>query len=130
MRPLLLGLVAATILAGCANQQNYELQAEAQRTIPVCLSEKECEAMWASARRWVLDNAGFKIQNYGSDYFDTYNPTQASPRLAAQVSKEPFGNGSYRIIAKLWCDNMFGCQPDKWQALISFNSAVNSAKIQ
>jgi hypothetical protein len=85
--------------------------------------------MWSAARSWVLSHAGTKIQTYGADYFDTYNPIPNSPALAAQVSKDALGSGKYKIGAKLWCDNMFGCQPNAWQALLDFNRTVNQAGV-
>ncbi len=33
--------------------------------------------------------------------------------------------GGYRIVAAMWCDNMFGCNPDTTDALIDFNNSVN-----
>ena len=116
------------VLAGCANTQEVDSwRAEAQRTTPVCVSDNQCQVMWSAARGWVLSHAGTKIQNYGADYFDTYNPITNSPALAAQVSKDALGSGKYKISAKLWCDNMFGCQPNAWQALLDFNRTVNLA---
>lgn len=89
-------------LAGCANTQEVDSwRAEAQRTTPVCVSDNQCQVMWSAARGWVLSHAGTKIQNYGVDYFDTYNPIANSPALAAQVSKDAQGSGKYKISAKL-----------------------------
>lgn len=121
-------LMGFAFLAGCANTQEVDAwRAEAQRTMPVCTSENQCQVMWSAARGWVLSHAGTKIQNYGADYFDTYNPMPNSPALAAQVSKDALGSGKHKISAKLWCDNMFGCQPNAWQALLDFNRTVNLA---
>ncbi|WP_201769732.1 hypothetical protein [Pseudomonas chlororaphis] len=121
-------LMISALLTGCANTKEVDSwRAEAQRTTPVCTSDNQCQVMWSAARGWVLNNAGTKIQNYGADYFDTYNPIQNSPRLAAQVSKDALGSGKYKISVKLWCDNMFGCQPNAWQALVDFNRTVNLA---
>lgn len=118
----------AVLLAGCAGGQQIDAwKSEAQRTTPVCQGDEDCQVKWSVARRWVLDHAGTKIQNYGVDYFDTYNPVQNSPNLAAQVSKEALGGGRYQIMAKLWCDNMFGCQPNAWAALVDFNRTVGTA---
>lgn len=128
MRALGVMTFVALALTGCANNQQTEAwKSEALRTTPTCQTEDSCQVKWSAARRWVLSNAGTKIQNYGSDYFDTYNPIANSPRLAAQVSKEAVGGGKFVITAKLWCDNMFGCQPNAWQALLDFNRSVNAA---
>jgi hypothetical protein len=128
MRTLFALALVTTALAGCSNNKQTEAwQAEVQRTLPTCQSEDVCQVKWSAARSWVLSHAGTKIQNYGVDYFDTYNPIPNSPRLAAQVSKDAVGAGKYVIKAKLWCDNMFGCQPNAWQALVDFNKSVNAA---
>lgn len=121
-------IILMQTLTGCVNPQLQQIQREIQDTTPICESDDECEVMWSKARSWVLSNAGFKIQNYSSDYFDTYNPTQHSPLLAAQVSKDALGNGRYKIVAKLWCNNIFGCQPNQWQALLNFNKYVDVRK--
>lgn len=121
-------LMGFAFLAGCANTQEVDAwRSEAQRTTPVCTSDNQCQVMWSAARGWVLSHAGTKIQNYGADYFDTYNPIPNSPALAAQVSKDALGSGKHKISVKLWCDNMFGCQPNAWQALVDFNRTVNLA---
>ncbi|MNJ41763.1 hypothetical protein D3C77_366980 [compost metagenome] len=128
MRLMIPSVLVVLALSGCANNQQTEaFRAEALRTTPTCDSTDSCEVKWSAARRWVLSHAGTKIQNYGSDYFDTYNPIQNSPLLAAQISKDAVGGGKYAITAKLWCDNMFGCQPNAWEALVDFNRTVNAA---
>jgi hypothetical protein len=80
---------------------------------PICTTQSQCEIAWAAARQWVLDNAGYKLQQYSTDYMETYNSSDRD--LAARVSKVPVGDGSYRIVAKLWCSTDYGCavRPDK-----------------
>lgn len=128
MRRLLILIGTVSALTGCVSSQEVDAwRSEAERTTPVCQGDDDCQVKWSAARRWVLNNAGTKIQNYGADYFDTYNPLPDSPNLAAQVSKEALGSGKYAITAKLWCNNMFGCQPNAWKALVDFNRTVNAA---
>jgi hypothetical protein len=123
-----LGVIAFPLLSGCTvltDQQVSDLNLEIARTTPMCYSPETCEAAWAAARTWIQQNAGFKLQTYSSDFMETYNPTNSSPELAASVSKEPIGGGKYQLTIKLWCDNMFGCQPNEKVAHATFNQFVN-----
>lgn len=83
--------------------------------------------MWAASRRWVLSNAAMKIQTHTDDFIETYNSIGGSPELAARVSKEPEGLGTYRFVVETWCGNLFGCVPNNIEAMIGFNRAVASA---
>lgn len=115
-------------IEGCATAAvDPAKQARVQASVPTCEGAEECELKWAAARRWVLENAGFKLQNVTNDFLETYNPTNHSPSLAARVMKEPIGGGRYRIVVSLWCANMFGCIPDAWDAAQAFNNYVNAA---
>ena len=76
-----------------------------------------------------MKNAGYKIQTATSVLIETFNTTDSDVRLAAQITKEPQGGGKYRFIAKVWCvDNIFGCSPDRLDALLDFNRTLNAAR--
>lgn len=115
-------------ITGCATITPKQ-QAKMNETVPMCFEEKDCEAKWAAARRWVLNNISRKIQIYSDDLIETYNPAPQSTLLAARVVKEPNprGHGGYFISASVWCDNPIGCHPKKVDAIVSFNNYVNSA---
>ena len=113
------------ILGGCATITPKQ-QAAMDETIPVCLGKVECEAKWAAARNWVLNNAKFKIQIYSDDLIETYNPPPDSPLIAARVRKQPLQNGGYGIYVNVWCNNMFGCVPKRADAVLNFNNYINS----
>lgn len=98
-----------------------------ESSIPICEGEKDCLAKWEAAQLWVAHNAGYKIQTATSVLIETYNATGGSTNLSAQVTKEPLGGGKYQIIAKLWCDNIFGCTPNAKSALSEFNKKVGAA---
>lgn len=125
----LLAIVAAAALGGCAVQspERQAVMAEAQRTVPVCVGERDCAAKWDAAQLWVVRNAGFKIQTANNVLIQTFNPTNHSIYLAATITKEPQGGGRYRILAQFGCANMFGCKPDPAQAIVDFNRYVNAA---
>jgi hypothetical protein len=118
-------------LYGCAVQQDPAVQAkidEIQRTIPTCSSEKECNAKWETAQLWVVKNAGYRIQTATSVLIQTFNATGTRVELAAQVTKEPQGGGRYQFVAKVWCDNMFVCSPNRLDALLDFNRTLNAVQ--
>jgi hypothetical protein len=121
-------LALFAFVGGCATNEEYAQKlAEIDRTTPICSSTDECEAKWAAARKWVLDNAGWKLQIVNDDFMQTANPGQYSVYLAARVNKEPLGGGSYKIVAEVWCNNAFGCSPDRLSALLDFNKTVDAA---
>lgn len=119
-------LTLAAAVAGCATPVDPALQAAVQNTIPVCSSQKECEVKWNAAQRWVVNNAGMKLQHITPELLQTYNPGD-SMRLAVEVIKEARQDGSYRIVAKIWCGNPFGCDRNIWQAILDFQNTVNAS---
>ncbi|WP_187417369.1 hypothetical protein [Klebsiella pneumoniae] len=87
--------LATLALAGCvSNSERQKQQAEIDRTTPYCSSQKQCDAAWAAARQWVNQNCGMKIQNYSSDYIETYNSPANSAAIACQVTKNPLPTGA------------------------------------
>jgi hypothetical protein len=123
--------LTAIVLAGCATQVDPAVQAkrdEIQRTIPTCVNEKECNAKWEMAQLWVVKNAGYKIQTATSVLIQTFNATGSRVQLAAEITKEPLGGGRYQFIAKVWCDNIFGCSPNRLDALLDFNRTLNAVQ--
>ncbi|MHB1174069.1 MAG: hypothetical protein ACYCZJ_02955 [Sulfuriferula sp.] len=124
-------MLSATLIAltGCATNQSPEMlakQAEFNRTIPICTDEKDCNAKWEAAQLWVIHNAAFKIQTATNVLIETYNATDSTPSIAARVTKEPMGGGKYQFIVSVWCDNIFGCQPNSWDAALNFNRTVGA----
>ncbi len=85
----------------------------------ICEGEKQCKEMWDRAMYFINTNAAFKIQTVNDNMIETYNPRQGSRKLAFRVLKQPLGNNKYKILTFAWCDDtMFGCQPDKWIAIV------------
>ena len=115
--------LACCVLCACATAGPTAPVAPA----PVCSGTAQCTAEWAEARTFVLQAAGYKIQTYSSDFMQTYNPSEESPSLAAQVNMEPLAGGAYKIVASFWCDNLFGCVPNQWKTLDAFDQAVAAA---
>lgn len=127
---IVLNLIAVVfLLSGCVSMAKFDpaKQEEAQRTMPSCMTDRECEMQWAAARKWVMNNAAYKLKIVTSDYLETYPATGGSPRISARVTKEPMKTGGYNILVAVWCDNIFGCVPDAWDAAIAFNKEVGGA---
>ena len=118
--PTFLFFIALTsALSGCAANQP-KLSAELQRELDTplyCDNEGECKIMWERATFFVNANAGFKLQIHNDTVIQTYNPTDHSVSLAFSISREPKGDGRYQIWTKAWCANMFGCQPNQYEAI-------------
>lgn len=120
---------AAIAVSGCVNtQERRNQQAQFNATIPTCHSEKECEYKWSAARRWVINNAGMKLQHVENDFLETYNSGRNSAALAVRVVKEPISDG-YRIIVSTGCRNLFGCVPDSRESALDFNRTVNAVRV-
>lgn len=121
-------ICVALLLSGCVSpemvkrQQDERDQFMANR--PVCLSERQCEGMWAAARNWVTSTCGMKIQSITESFIETYNDVGGTGRLACRVTKDPRPEGGYVFTVTTGCGNMFGCIPDSWQAAKDFNHAV------
>jgi hypothetical protein len=127
------GLILLLIysLTGCAKfndvkEANAAKQAQIYNTAPVCLGKEDCAAKWDAAQLWVAKNAGYKIQTATNVIIETYNAFGSSTNLAASITKEPMGAGKYKIVAHLWCDNIFGCSPDRMDATLDFNRTVSA----
>lgn len=121
-------IALSVAVSSCAmTAENQALMARARATVPTCTGESDCELKWAAARRWVQNNAGFRIQNYSNDFIQTYKSGDyANTDLGVEVSKEPLGGGAYQIVARMWVNNAFsqGGIPAK---LVEFNGYVSTA---
>lgn len=111
----------ASLLGGCATSppgSNLPSELQTELNAPLyCNDDAECKVIWERATYFVTENAGFKLQIHNDTVIETYNPTDASPRLAFNITREPLGNGRYQIRTKAWCANMFGCQPNQYEAI-------------
>ncbi len=111
-------------LSGCATAPQ-----EALLPAPSCVTPAECDIKWAEARTFVVSHSGFKFQTYTNDFMETYSPTNASMQLGAQVNREPQPDGTWRITAKFYCDNLLGCSPPVRQTINEFVRTVAAAGI-
>lgn len=118
------------LLVGCANlppEQEASLRSQISATVPVCATEQQCKVMWAAARTWILENAGYRLQHITDDFMETYHPVGSSTRIGVTVQKIPGPNGETVLQARMYCDNPFGCQPNTLLAMRNFQEYVNRA---
>ena len=83
--------------------------AEMDKKVPVCKGDADCKAKWEAAQLWVVHHAGRKIQTVTDVLIETYGPGRDgnSSAIAARVTKEPIGDGSYRVTVTLECANPY-----------------------
>ena len=126
VRKIIGGCIVALALTGCADKMgDPSLKAEAEAPL-TCSNDKDCSLYWQRAQFWVANNSAWKIQSATDTLISTYNPTPNSPMTAYQVSKLPKGDGTARIFIKPYCDNVFGCQPKPYEAVVSFKRFVKN----
>ena len=127
--PRLLVTLIITALTGCAAPAKVDpaKRAELARSEMVCVTQRECEIKWSTARKWVLDNSGYKIKTLTDDFLETYNPIGGSSYIGVRLNKVPRQAGGYRIEAHIWCDNMFGCNPDSTDAALDLVRKTNAS---
>ena len=122
-------ICACFAIGGCSTMSGAEraqLQQELQANRPTCRGKAQCEAMWDAARDWVVSNCAMKIQTITDSYIDTYNPPPYSPSIACEVTKDPRPSGGYELHMRVWCNNIFGCQPTWASSLQAFEASVNA----
>jgi hypothetical protein len=112
-------------LSGCVSTDLSAVRARFQSTVPTCSTPEDCKVKWEASQAWMATSLPLKVQMVTDTIIQTYNPCPNCTQTAAQVVKMPRG-GSYAIVIKTWCNNIFGCFPDTWQAAQSFNDYVNS----
>jgi hypothetical protein len=122
-------VAAALVLQGCAASAEIQaLQAQISATVPTCNSEELCRRKWEAAQVWIAQNSSYKLQIATDVLLETYNPAEYDPGIAVRVLKEPTGSTSYRFVVTVWCANVFGCNPNQYQAAIGFNNTLNSIR--
>ncbi|HFD6847592.1 TPA: hypothetical protein ACF3LB_001339 [Enterobacter hormaechei] len=118
-------MITTAMLVGCASKVDPALKAEAMKPL-TCKDEKQCDLYWKRAQFWIANNSAWKIQTATDTLISTFNPPQYDARLAYQVSKMPNEDGSSRIYIAPFCNNMFGCQPEMYGAVVNFKNFVKS----
>ena len=126
-----LALLLGAACGACAldSQAMQQKKAEFQRTIPTCEATIDCNAKWEAAQLWIIHHAGFKLQTVTDVILETYNPGPYDALDAVRVTKEPIGGGRYALVVYVWCNNIFSCVPNTWDAAIDFNRTINGVQV-
>lgn len=103
---------ACLLLSACVTPEQRAADEAAEITyrasIPMCSTDKECQAKWSAARRWVLDNCSFKLQHITDDYMETFNSGDyAATGMWCRVTKTPISDITYRIELENGVNNPF-----------------------
>jgi len=117
----------AIVLGGCADSQQFLAKRERiEETRPVCVQGPDCDAKWDAALHWVYNHAGFYVRTANANLIDTYFGGASDERPVVRVTKEPLGEGKYKLVISIDCTNFFGCVPNKWNEELSFNQPIAS----
>jgi ketosteroid isomerase-like protein len=126
MSPRIFVGILAVLVLGCASVPQFVGKGPSTST-PTCNSAADCEAKWSAARSYVLAHASYGIENDSVDRLETYDPkSDVTMGLRAKVSKTIQPDGSYAIVAKFWCNNLFECKPDADRTLEDFNRTIGA----
>ena len=109
MKPARLALLtAAALLSGCASlfPRAPTLAPELQQALDTplyCNNDSECQLMWERGVYFVANNSRWRIMAETRNLIETeYVPDGWYP-LAYRITREPMGNGRYRIATTAWC---------------------------
>jgi hypothetical protein len=73
----------------------------------------DCATQWERAQVWIARHSRWKIQTASSVLIQTYNPKKNDLTYGFIVTREPEGEGRYRIQFEPQCGNFLGCDPSK-----------------
>lgn len=115
------------VLAGCATQQpiSPEVKAAVEKPL-ICEGKDQCDLYWQRSMFYVNNNSRYKIQTSNENLIQTYSPTGGTPSVGYNISREPLGNGRFRIWIKVYCDNMFGCVPEVYPEIAKVKRYISS----
>jgi hypothetical protein len=81
---------------------------------------------------WVLKNVQYGIRIATPVLIETYFSANLPPHgqdpslIAAQVTKQPQGNGKYQFNAIVWRYTPLNGDQNQWDAMLDFNKQINS----
>jgi hypothetical protein len=123
----ILGTILLAVLTGCATV-GPDPQTLSQLQEPlICADKTECDFFWQRAQIWIANNSTYKIQTATDTIIETYGPMGTRVELAFRAIRIPNMNGSAQITLAAGCNNIFGCQPDKYQSILNFRAFVRGS---
>lgn len=116
------------VLSACATpQQKAQWEFEASRPV-TCSQGSDCEVKWSRALIWVQDHSRWKLRIANDTLITTEGPFDTTD-AAYSITKVPTGTGTYTIVFRAGCGNMFGCVPSILELQASFvNFVMGSIK--
>jgi hypothetical protein len=124
----MLWAASCALLAGCS-AATHRVSPETMQlaTAPlVCQSADECALWWQRAEDWVLRHGSYKVFAVTDSLIETTGPEGGSSKLAYEITKTANADGSATIGFAAYCDSMFGCRPNPWEAGAKFKQFVRS----
>lgn len=121
MKKLLLAVVLANALTGCAG---VPLSAEQQNlvTSPIdCRSKSDCDVKWSRAQSYIARSSYWKIRVATDTLIQTEGPMD-SMELAYSSTRLLNADGSGEISIVIGCGNMFGCSTNPASAVLAFRA--------
>ncbi len=100
---------AATLLSGCAmlNQnRTADLSPElrdAFETELYCTGDAQCKLMWERAVYYVATTSRWSLQAQTNNLIETEGVPNNYYALGYSITREPMGEGRYRIETRAWC---------------------------
>lgn len=104
--PRLAVLSLAVLLTGCAVNRSANLTPELQNALDTplyCNNASECKLMWERGIYYVANNSKWRVVAETSNLIETERPYKNYYALAYSITREPMGEGRYRIATAAWC---------------------------
>ncbi len=129
---LFLIVLLSVLVAGCVTSKPNITPALLQELSKplICTNEQECGLMWNRASFFVSRHAGFKTKIHNDTTIQTFNPTKGAEGLALSITREPLGNGQYRIWTAAACANASSCESRKYEMIVRAKNYIRSGKVQ
>ncbi|MFF7399448.1 hypothetical protein ACFZAI_23550 [Achromobacter sp. NPDC008082] len=105
--PRLAMLATAALLSGCVvGPRPATLSPELQKALDTplyCSEASECKLVWERGIYYVANNSRWRVMAETSNLIETEYPDKGYYGLAYRITREPMGNGRYRISTQAWC---------------------------
>lgn len=116
-------ILCLLVLSGCATpQQKAQWEFEASRPV-ICSQGSDCEVKWSRVLIWVQDHSRWKLRIANETLITTEGPFDTTDP-AYSITKVPTGTGTYTIVFRAGCGNIFGCVPSILELQANFVNFV------
>jgi hypothetical protein len=135
----LTAILVGALIGGCATTPRSDERPEQQRLLsgaPSCVTPHQCEAMWAAARRWMINTCRYPIRTETDRLLETYNtvdntvPRAVSSALACSITKMPRPGGGYSFVVVAACSAVIPpaapCYPSVRESIARFDKSLTA----